>query len=164
MRLASIALVFALAGLLLAVLFFAVRDFSVGLSEETTEYDKDRYDQIREAIHQAPGARRGDPQHLRGKLLDELTKELSLDGIPWDDISFQEPVGGSTRLYHFRGFALCVCLTRDDGVLRLDDRSTFVKIDGVADGKERMRRIREGRAEECEHFNARIREMQKGRR
>jgi hypothetical protein len=128
----------------------------------TADYDKDRYTQIRSTID-------ADQQHLLGKSLDEVTTKLSLKGIPWDDVSLQEPLHGQARMYHFRGFAFLVeldllprGLTPQDrkpwassdldrgGVLWLARLRPYVRIDGISDPKERMQEWRKAEHEESE--------------
>jgi hypothetical protein len=140
----------------------------------TADYDKDRYTQIRKAIE-------ADQQHLLGKSLDDVSKELSLEDVPWDDDDSFQRAAGTYRIYHFRGFALYVTLEllpagitprsiergsyteaelQRHGVLWLAHQYPFVRIDGIRDGKERMKRIRKAVDEECERINA---EMKKKR-
>jgi len=118
-------------------------------------YDKERYSQIVRAID-------ADPEHLLGKSLEEITRELSLEGVPYDQ--GDEPQWGfletpETRIYHFRGFACYVTLsllppyvTPDgmylassshpgsprQGKLPLTVRPPGVVIDGLNSPKERM--------------------------
>ncbi|MHB8902481.1 MAG: hypothetical protein ACYC6Y_27280 [Thermoguttaceae bacterium] len=144
----------------------------------TADYDKERYTQIRGAIV-------ADTNHLLGKSLDEVTKALSLEDVPWDDSAVQrEP--GMNRIYHFRGFALHITLQllppgitpdsnqpwsangeelRRHGVLWLAHGQPFVQIDGINDRQERMKRFWKAVDEECERINARMaREAQRNRR
>ncbi len=140
--------------IVLTLLFFlsgiAIGLWSIGLPLSwKAHYDTARYNQIRTAIE-------ADPQHLLGKSLDEVTKELRLEGVPWDDFGFQE-LYSATHIFHFRGFALYVHLQflpagttpntirlsdwadlKRPGALWLADWKPFVKIDGISDGKERM--------------------------
>ena len=139
----------------------------------TADYDKERYTQIRRAID-------ADPQHLLGKSLDEVTKEFNLEEVPWDDAAVQQE-SGMFRIYHFRGFALYITLTRlpvgitpdskrswtasgldlqHHGVLWLANQYPSVHIDGISDGKERMKLYWEAIDQECERINA---EMKKSR-
>jgi hypothetical protein len=142
----------------------------------TADYDKERYTQIRRAIA-------ADPQHLLGKSLEEVTKALSLEGVPWDDAALQrEP--GMDRIYHFRGFALHVTLRvlppgitpnsnqawsangeelRLHGVLWLAHQYPFVRIDGINDRQERMKRFWKAADEECERINAEMRRRREHR-
>jgi hypothetical protein len=147
-------------------LWLALRSFGLPLSW-TADYDKESYTQIRRAID-------ADQRHLLGKSLDEVTKEFSLEDVPWDDGSFQQPPG-MYRIYHFRGFAFYVTLEllpagitpnsdkpwsstgeelQRHGVLWLADQSPFVLIDGISDRKERMKRYWKAIDEECERINA----------
>jgi len=141
----------------------------------TADYDKERYTQIRRVISD-------DQTHLLGKSLDEVSKAISLENVSWDDAAFQQP-SGMYRIYHFRGFAFHVTLeilpvgiTPDSntrwssteqelqrhGKLWLAHQYPFVRIDGISDGKERMKRYWKAIDEECERINARMkRESQK---
>ena len=94
-KLLVLTLLFAASGIGLAV-------WNRGLPPSwTADYDKERYTQIRGAIA-------ADPKHLLGKSLDEVTKALSLEDVPWDDSAVKSP--GMYRIYHFRGFASDVTL------------------------------------------------------
>jgi hypothetical protein len=137
----------------------------------TADYDKARYWQIRYAIA-------ADPEHLLGKYLDEATKALNLEDVPWDDATDGTNYPGQFRIYHFRGFALYVRLDvpppRDLPVSKrrwyAEDyplprpRLTYppprVQIDGISDGKERMKVFWKAVEESCERTNA---EMNRGR-
>jgi len=116
-------------------------------------YDKERYSQIRRTIDSDQG-------HLLGKSLEEIARELNLEGIPYDEVD--EPQGlfdEKTRIYHFRGFACYVTMgtfppdvTPDgmhlasssqpasprQGKLPLTVRSPGVASDGFSNPKERM--------------------------
>jgi hypothetical protein len=137
----------------------------------TADYDGKRYTQIRRAID-------ADPKHLLGKSLDEISRKLRLEDVPWDDAACQQEPG-MYRIYHFRGFALHVTLERLPAGMTPDSRTPWtstgnelerhgvfwlahqypcLKIDGISDGKERMKRYWKAIAEECERINA---EMQK---
>ena len=145
----------------------------------TADYDRERYTEIRRAID-------ADPQHLLGKPFDEISRKLRLEDIPWDDIAIQQEPG-MVRRYHFRGFALDVTLERlpagitpdrkmswtatgeeldRHGMLWLAHQYPCVRIDGVSDRKERMRRFWKEVEEACEDINAEMeRERQRnGRR
>ncbi len=130
----------------------------------TAEYDKQRYQQIRAAIA-------SDPKHLLGKPFDEIAKALSLEDTPWDDATFQE--GWEHRIYHFRGFSLCIDIdrvlpavsplrsgsyTESDlqkyGVVQLAHQYPALRIDGLNDRQERMRRFWKAIDEECDRINA----------
>ena len=130
----------------------------------TADYDKQRYQQFRTAIAT-------DPKHLLGKPLDEITKALSLEDVPWDDASVQQ--GWQHRMYHFRGFALVLdvdrelpaesplrggAYTQEDlqryGVLKIAHQVPALRIDGVNDRQERMRRFWKAFEEECDRINA----------
>jgi hypothetical protein len=140
----------------------------------TADYDRDRYTRIHRAIQ-------ADPQHLLGKSFDEVAKEFSLEGVPWDDGAFQQP-SGMFRIYHFRGFALYVTLEllpagitpnspkpwsstveglQRHGVLWLAHQDPVVRIDGISSRKERMERYWKAIDEECERINA---EMERNRK
>lgn len=118
----------------------------------TADYDEQRYAQIRDAIA-------ADPTHFRGQTLDEVTKALSLEDVPWDDSTVI--MLRMHRIYHFRGFALDIRMRllprgitpgsneawpangedlRLHGVLWLD-APPHLRIDGISDGKERMKRF-----------------------
>lgn len=137
----------------------------------TLDYDKQRYQQIRNAIA-------SDPKHLLGKPFDEISKALSLEDVPWDDATFQE--GWQHRMYHFRGFAFCIDIDRvlpadsplrsgtyteadlqKYGVVQLVHQYPALRIDGLNDRKERMRRFWKAIDEECDRINA---EMDRKRR
>ena len=141
----------------------------------TADYDRERHAEIRGAID-------ADPQHLLGKPFDEVSRKLRLEDVPWDDIALQrEP--GMVRLYHFRGFSLDVTLERlpagitpdrktpwtatgEDldrhGVLWLAHQYPSVRVDGVGDRKERMRRFWKVVEEECERINAEMERERQG--
>ncbi|MGO8747289.1 MAG: hypothetical protein ACLQNE_14990 [Thermoguttaceae bacterium] len=146
------------------------------------DYDKERYTQIKRAIE-------ADQQHLCGKSFDEVAEELSLQDVPWDDFNIQQGPDNQLRIYHFRGFALYVTLeilpagitpqskerwssTMEElqrhGVLWIARHyQPFVSIDGISDGKERMKQHRKAVDEECERINAKMEKerqrMRKGR-
>jgi len=123
----------------------------------TADYDKEMYKQISEAIA-------ADKDHLRGKSFEEVSTQLDLKDVPWDEAGSQ---GGQLRVYHFRGFAFYVLLDRDApdykpsrngkplniDVVRI--ALTKVWIDGLG-RQERMRRIWKSDEEECERINARM--------
>ena len=147
------------------------------------DLDKERYFQIGLAI-------RADRQHLVGKSLDEVTKQLSLANVPWHEHEALQSFG-TDRIYHFRGFALYVyleplpselwqqshkwswtsltgrtypCWTsqqfQERGVRKLV-ASPGVRIDVVSEGKERMTQYWTAIDLECERINA---EMERERR
>ena len=139
----------------------------------TADFDTERYRQIRAAIA-------ADPKHLLGKSLDEVTKALSLEDVPWDDTSVQQMPPCQFRIYHFRGFAFYVTINRElpedsplrtrsytgeeiqrYGVVRLSYPPPFIRIDGLNDRQERMKRYWEAVDESCERINA---EMERQRR
>ena len=138
----------------------------------TADYDKDRYTEIRRAIE-------ADPQHLLGKSLDEVTKTFGLENVPWDEsYSFQAPPG-ENRIYHFRGFALYVFLSgvtphneyqssstgadlQRHGV-RLEHFRPYVRIDGISDGKERMKRYWKALDEVFKRLNAEMEQKRQKR-
>jgi hypothetical protein len=137
----------------------------------TADYDRVRYAEIRRAID-------ADPQHLLGQPFDEVSRRLRLEDVPWADIAIQQ-ASDMVRLYHFRCFSLEVTLEclpagippgrrgpwaptdeelRRPGVLWLAHQYPSLRIDGVGDRKERMRRFWKHVEEECERINA---EMQR---
>jgi hypothetical protein len=158
-----------------AVLFvacvFGLAFWSLGLPVSwTADYDGKRYTQIRRAID-------ADPQHLLAKSFDEISRKLRLEDVPWDDAAVQQEPG-MFRIYHFRGFALHVTLERlppgmtpdsrtpwtstgkeleRHGVLWLAHQYPCITIDGISDGKERMKRYWKAIDEECERINAEMR-------
>jgi hypothetical protein len=145
--------------------------WSLGLPVSwTADYDGKRYTQICSAID-------ADPKHLLGKSFDEISRKLGLEDVPWDDAAVQQEPG-MFRIYHFRGFALYVTLERlpagitpdsrtpwtstgkeleRHGVLWLAHQYPCVKIDGISDGKERMKRYWKAIDEVCERINAEMR-------
>jgi hypothetical protein len=130
------------------------------------DFDRNRYVEIHDAI-------KADKSHLLGKSFDEVSKRFGLESVPWDDASFQGP-NGSYRIYHFRGFAFYVTVglelpddsplrkgggyTGEDlrryGVLRLADQYPFVRVDGINDPKERMKRHWDAIHQACARINA----------
>ena len=107
-----------------------------------------------------------DPQHLLGKSFDEVSKELGLEDVPWDECTLSGMRGCENRMYHFPGFYLHVTVeyrlsgsTPDSirqqitannmsgahftppGVLWLAHQEPFVRIDGIRDSKERIERF-----------------------
>jgi hypothetical protein len=161
--------------LVLTVLFvacgFGLALWSLGFPVSwTADYDGKRYTQIRRAID-------ADPQHLLGKSFDEISRKLRLEDVPWDDAAVQQEPG-MYRIYHFRGFALHVTLeclpagitpnsrapwtsTGEElerhGVLWLAHQYPCITIDGISDGKERMKRYWKAIDEACERINAEMR-------
>lgn len=161
-KLLVLTLLFAASGFI----WFAVWAVLFGLPPTWTniDYDKERYRQIRNAIA-------ADPKHLLGKYLDEVTKSLSLEDVPWDDASAGVQHMGQFRIYHFRGFALYVTVDlpppRDLPVSkkrryaeedlprpRLTYSPPRVRIDGLNDRQERMKRFWKALDEECERINS----------
>ena len=160
-KLLVLTLLFVVSGIGLAL-------WSLGLPLSwTAGYDRERYAQIRRAIE-------ADPKHLLGKSFDEVTKELRLEDVPWDDAAFQQPPG-MFRIYHFRGFALYVTLellppgimpnsntswtgTGDEldrrGVLWLAHQDPSVQVDGIPDRKGRMERYWKAVDDACKRINA----------
>jgi hypothetical protein len=153
--------------------------WSLGLlglpAEWTADYDGERYTEIRRAID-------ADPQHLLGKPFDEISRKLRLEDVPRDDAAVQQEPG-MFRIYHFRGFALYVTLERlpagitpgrrtpwtstgeeleRHGVLWLAHQYPFVRVDGISDGKERMRRFWKAVEEECARINADMERQRQG--
>jgi len=118
----------------------------------TADYDRARYARISKAIA-------ADPQHLCGRRLYDVARELGLEDAPWDDGNVQN-LPGSYRIYHFRGFALYVTLEymqqgltqnmlleRGSAVEKLQARDLLrinvhmpphVLIDGLSSREERM--------------------------
>ena len=99
-KLFVLSLLFAVAGCCFALWCFWPRQpwwLEVRLSS-AAEYDRQHYDKIKRAIL-------ADPNYLLGKTLDEVTKQFGMEGIPWDNASFQQPPNWY-RVYHFRGFGL----------------------------------------------------------
>jgi len=154
-------LLFAASGIGLAV-------WNLGLPPSwTADYDKERYTQIRAAIA-------ADKQHLLGKSFDEVSKQFDLEGVPWDDASVQQSPPCQYRICHFRGFAFYVTVdlqlptdspvskqggyTGEDlqryGVLRLAHQYPVVRIDGLNDRQERMKRFWKAVDESCKRINA----------
>lgn len=132
----------------------------------TAEYDKASYYRITRAIA-------ADPQRFCGRRLDDLSRELSLEDVPWDDGNLQN-MPGSFRIYHFPGFALYVSLDwgrdgvtsdmllergspserlRGHDLLRIDvHQHPYVLIDGVHGREERMRRYWQLARESIERY------------
>jgi hypothetical protein len=136
----------------------------------TAEYDRASYSRIRRAIE-------ADPRQEGGRPFDEVSRELSLDDVPWDDASIQsEP--GMYRMYHFPGFALYIMLRRLPAEITLatsmpwrasPDTPTrlwllhdysFVRVDGL-NQQERMRRYWKEVEDECERINAEMEQKQR---
>lgn len=134
----------------------------------TADYDKEKYMQIRTGIA-------ADKQRLLGKSLAEVSKQFDLEVVPWDDASFQQMPPHQYRIYHFRGFAFYITVDvelpkglpvknqqdtseelRRYGVLRLAHQYPFVRIDGLDDRQERMKRFWKVIDEECERINAKM--------
>jgi len=157
-KLLVLTLLFAASGIGLAV-------WNRGLPPSwTADYDKERYTQIRSAIA-------ADKEHLLGKSFEEVSKQLDLEDVPWDDGSVQN--AGQYRIYHFRGFAFYVNVdlqlptdspvrnrqyTGEElqryGVLQLSHQHPVVRIDGLNDRQERMKRFWKAVDESCERINA----------
>jgi len=119
----------------------------------TADYDRATYARIINAIA-------ADPQHLCGRRLYDVARELGLEDAPWDDGNVQN-LPGSYRVYHFRGFALYVTLDymrqgltpnmlleRGSADEKLQARDLlrinlhmppYVLIDGLSSREERMR-------------------------
>jgi hypothetical protein len=114
-----------------------------------------------------------DPQRFGGRELTEVTSELGLEGIPWDDAVVQ--TGGSCRMYHFPGFVLTVHLeyareritekmfrdlseeqlnARDD-LLRIHPRfRPFANIDGISTREQRMQQYHTRLQADFDRINA----------
>jgi hypothetical protein len=133
----------------------------------TADYDRVSYYRIGRAIA-------ADPTHLRGKPFDRVRRELGLDEVPWDDGGALQLLDGVYRIYHFRGFALHVTMQllpagatpdrierpsgtgedlRGPSVLWLHD-SPLLRIDGISDRGERMKRHFKELDEMCASMNA----------
>ena len=91
----------------------------------TADYDRVRYDEIRWAID-------ADARHLLGTSFDEFSRQMRLEAVPWDDAAIQQEPG-MFRVYHFRGFALYVTLSRQPpGITpesRVSGRASGEKLD-----------------------------------
>lgn len=155
--------------LLLAASGIGVAVLTVGLPIScTADYDKEKYTQIRNAIA-------ADKQCLLGKSFDEVSKQFDLECVPWDDVSFQEIPPRQYRMYHFRGFAFYVTVDmqpaeystvsnrpytgeelRRYDVLRLAHQNPVVRIDGLNDRQERLKKFWKVIDEECERINAKM--------
>jgi hypothetical protein len=136
----------------------------------TADYDRRSYARVHGTIA-------ADPQHLVDRPFAEVSRELGLENVPWDDIAMQRPTGMS-RMYHFRGFRLYVTLellppgitpesrqqwnTAQEeldrhGVLWLaHDAPPFVLIDGIQTQKERIEKYRKAEDEICRQMNAAV--------
>ena len=67
-------------------------------------YDRDRYWQIKDAIH-------ADSTNFIGRRLDEVSEKLGLEAVRWDEGYSNWGHGlGEERVYHFRGFSLWISL------------------------------------------------------
>ncbi len=130
-----------------------------------------RYTQIRRAIE-------ADPQHLLDEPFDEVSKELSLEDVPWDECTLQGMPGCENRMYHFPGFYLHVTVellpsgatpsTRNQwysshgghftppGAWWLAHQYPFVRIDGISDPKERIERFFREANEEAQRDSHRL--------
>lgn len=140
------------------------------------DYDQAAYRDITRKI--------ADPQRLSGRRFDDVSRELELDDISWDDINFQAP--GPCLMYHFRGFALIVRLEyARDGVipdtlkkqgsaderlpnrelLRIDSHSRpYIEIDGISTREERMRQYNERLEAQIEEINREMKSNRQTRR
>jgi hypothetical protein len=120
------------------------------------DYDRAAYDRIVEAIA-------ADPQHLCGQRLYDVSRELGLKDVPWDDGNVQN-LSGSLRIYHFRGFSLNLpldytsqgvteemLLARGESTEQPPARDLLrinrfqypsVWVDGIGNREERMRQFR----------------------
>jgi hypothetical protein len=128
--------------------------------------DRERYFQIGNALD-------ADTDHLYGKTLDEVTKELGLENVPRDDVptSNVDPC----RIYHFRGFALYLTLeslpaglTREmmKGRVLTEEEvrrpivcwiaryRPFILPDGVRYREQRMKNYRDSERKMLEEINA----------
>jgi hypothetical protein len=159
-KLLVLTLVFVLSALGLVIWF-------VGLPLSwTVDYDSKRFRQIESAIE-------ADPQHLLGKPFAEVSRELGLESVPWDDVALQRPTG-TCRMYHFRGFRLYMTVellpagitpasreqwnaTTEElerhGTQWLAHDPPFVLIDGIPNQNERMERYRKDMEEMFQRIN-----------
>jgi hypothetical protein len=138
------------------------------------DYDRERYAQIHRALT-------GDPKHLLDTPFVEVSRELSLDNVPWDDVTLQERGVAESRMYHFRGFYLYVYLnplpmgitpnsdrtwTSEEHerpkVLWLDGQRSCVRIDGIRDRQERMEWWRKEVEESARRINEAARKRWNG--
>jgi hypothetical protein len=135
------------------------------------DYDSVRYTRITNAIAR-------DPQHLGGRRLYDVSRELGLEDVSWDDGNVQN-LAGSLRIYHFRGFALYVTLDymgegvtedmllergsaeeklRGRDLVRINRSSApFILIDGISSREERMRRYWAREEEAMKDINEQMR-------
>ena len=135
------------------------------------DHDSVRYTRITNAIAR-------DPQHLGGRRLYDLSRELGFEHVPWDDANVQN-LPGSFRIYHFRGFALYVSLEymregvtqnmllergyakdklRGRDLLRINlSNPPFILIDGISSREERMRKYWAREQEAIEDINKQMR-------
>ena len=143
----------------------------------TADYDKVSYARIINAIA-------ADPRHLGGRRLYDVSRELGIEGAPWDDGNVQN-LPGSYRIYHFRGLALYMSLEymgegltqnmlleRGSPEERLQGRDLlrihthippFVIIDGISGRAERMRQYWARQEEAIEEINKKMKsEQQRG--
>jgi hypothetical protein len=133
----------------------------------TIDLDRASYARVTRAIA-------ADPQHLGGRRLYDVSRELGVENAPWDDGNLQNRPG-SLRIYHFRGFALWVSLeymregltdnmllergsaeeklqSRD--LLRIDpNQPPSIMIDGLSSREERMRLYFERAEESAREMN-----------
>ncbi len=164
--------------LVLTLLFVVVCGIGIGLKlgmlrlplSWTADYDRKSYARVHGGIE-------ADPQHLLDRPFAQVSRELGLENVPWDDIATQQPMGMS-RMYHFRGFRLYVTLellppgitpkstqqwntTQEEldrhGVLWLAHNAPpFVLIDGIQTQKERIEKYRKMEDEICRQMNAEV--------
>jgi hypothetical protein len=161
--------------LLLAACGISLTFWSQGLPLSwTADYDRARYVGIRRAID-------ADPHHLLGRRFDEVSRNLRLEEVPWDDVAIQQ-ASGMVRLYHFRGFSLMVTLdslpagitpggqTPWTGfgeesdrrvVLWLAHQEPALWIDGISTREERMRQYQKHLEEVCARINAEMERQRK---
>jgi len=116
------------------------------------ELDQKRRNEIQSTIE-------ADPKKLLGKSLDEVSKQLNLEKVPWDKGYTNFP-NGELRIYHFPSFSLTMHLVllppgikprsnqnysytqeslQRTGVRWLDGSYPFVRVDNINDSKERMK-------------------------
>jgi hypothetical protein len=150
---------------------FGVSIWAIGLPPSwTVDYDRASYRRITRAIA-------ADPQYLCGRPLYDVIRELGLEDVPWDDGNAQS-LAGSCRIYHFRGFSLCVTLEymrqgvtenvlleRGSPEEKLQNRallwtnlnqSPFVMLDGIKRREERMRQYRAWNEESIKQLNKKM--------
>jgi hypothetical protein len=156
------AIILAIGACLLLVLFCVL---AVGIPRSWVfDYDTETHAGITKKI--------AAPQRLAGRRFDEVSRELGLEGVLWDDVVVQTM--GTCRMYHFRGFALIIHLeyawekiTQDmrrdlpeeklrarDDLLHIHPHfHPSVTIDGISSREERMRQYQARLEAEFERIN-----------